>query len=581
MKKLRFLEVNYSSSYYEGSYDEGLAFLSNELRYIELPWYSASPFLESFKATKLVVLKLYGSLQKELWKGCKHLPCLKELQLSNADYLERTPDFGGLPCLQKLTLYGCDSLKEIDPSLGNHSRLAYISIGNCDKLTRFPTIVWMEKLERLKISYCDSLCEFPEIEAKMDSLVELCLTDVGIEVLPSSVGRCCTNLISLQLINCSNLKCIEGNFRALKHLQKFELASSTKFVWVPKDLFYENCCLENLFWYVTLCVFDGVQSSLPHLPRLLKKLNLNGHRLKDGEIPCEIGELSNLQELHLCQNDFSRLDFSLFQLTKLKLLDLSGCHKLLELPELPTNLSILQAINCDSLEAIRDDVHRNCEWLCQVSITIQSEDGLCNILGSERLLKTMLQGKAQALIMELNGLEVPQRFKPCLAKGRRCRLRLPENWFNEFSGFLFCYVSKEHFWYDSVTITMGQEEEKQQMQMETGCHQDEQVFWMNESADSHTWMGYVSFESFRGTTWWEKTVKTSTAIDVSIDAPFSWDNSLISGFGARLVFKKNQMEKTITRSNHSYEDDDYRCKFNILRDSRSLFECSFIQNSSI
>nr|XP_043638884.1 disease resistance protein RPV1-like isoform X2 [Erigeron canadensis] len=133
MKKLRFLSVTLHKGRnvegVESSYDEGPAFLSNELKYIKWTgWYPASPFPESFKATELVVLYLDNSLQKELWKGCKHLPCLKVLEVFYARHLVRTPDFGGLPCLQKFTLHGCDSLIDIDPSLGNHSRLASIAI---------------------------------------------------------------------------------------------------------------------------------------------------------------------------------------------------------------------------------------------------------------------------------------------------------------------------------------------------------------------------------------------------------------------------------------------------------------------
>nr|XP_043633258.1 TMV resistance protein N-like [Erigeron canadensis] len=602
MKTLRFLDVTISdkeeaeSSSDEGSgssYNEGPTCLSNDLKYVKWSGYCASPFPESFKATKLVVLKLHHTLQKELWKGCKHLPCLKELEVDHARHLVRTFEFGGLPCLQKLTLRRCDSLKDIGPLLGNYSRLASIVVSICNKVTKFPTIVWLEKLERLTISDCYLLSEFPGIEGNLDSLVNLSLKNVGIEVFPSSVGSCCANLISLQLKNCSKLRGIEGNFWALKHLQNFELSGFTKLEWLPNDLFDENCCLDELCFDLTYSAgFIGLPPSAPHLPRLLRKLNLSGLRLNNREIPCEISELSNLQELHLCDNHFSRLDFSLIQFTRLKLLNLSHCNNLVELPQLPSNLSILQAINCDSLETIRDDVHRNCKWLCQVSVikqvSITKSDGLCSFVGGDRLLETMLQGNAQCMSMELKGLEIPKKFKPRLVKRRRrCRLKLPENWFNEFSGFLFCCVLKKSTMLNHVVVTMTKEE-KQQLQMGMGGSEDdsvdweskdesvdsdsedEQVFWEEENVDLHTWMGYVSFGSMRCTTWWDT---TSTVVDVSID-PYLSENSLIRGFGARLVSKRNQMEGNTT-TNNSSDDDDYKCKFKIFHDSRSRFKCLF------
>ena len=174
------------------------------------------------------------------------MPCLKELELSYAKALVRTPDFGGLPCLQKVTFFDCGSLEEIHPSIGSHSSLVYISIHGCPMLTRFPTIVRMEKLKILKISDCRALLEFPKIEANMDSLEKLALRDVEIEVLPSSVGRYCTNLISLKLYNCSKLKTIEGNFHDLKRMEKFELYGHTKLEKFPKDFFDVKCCLGEL-----------------------------------------------------------------------------------------------------------------------------------------------------------------------------------------------------------------------------------------------------------------------------------------------------------------------------------------------
>ncbi|XP_035845066.1 TMV resistance protein N-like [Helianthus annuus] len=150
MKKMRWLVVTMRDEKCGGP-----TFLSNELRYFFL-WqgYPASPFPSSFQPMNLVVLKL-SSMQKEIWKGFKHLPHLKVLELEHMYKLLSTPDFDGLPCLQKLILYGCNELKEIHPSLENHTSLEYISISLCPKLLELPELP--SSLAILQADFCDSL----------------------------------------------------------------------------------------------------------------------------------------------------------------------------------------------------------------------------------------------------------------------------------------------------------------------------------------------------------------------------------------------------------------------------------------
>ncbi|KAI3807088.1 hypothetical protein L1987_23010 [Smallanthus sonchifolius] len=68
-----------------------------------------------------------------------HLPRLKVLELVDMKNLLSTPEFDGLPCLQKLTLH-CEELNKIHPSLGNHTSLEYVCVSGCSKLRMFPTI---------------------------------------------------------------------------------------------------------------------------------------------------------------------------------------------------------------------------------------------------------------------------------------------------------------------------------------------------------------------------------------------------------------------------------------------------------
>nr|XP_043614079.1 disease resistance protein Roq1-like [Erigeron canadensis] len=486
MKKLRFLRVSTRDCH------GGPSFLSNELRYIEWTDYPETPFPESFQPRKLAFLKMDGSCQRVLWKGYKYLPCLKELDLSWMEALERTPDFGGLPCLQKLILNECDSLRSIHPSLGNHSSLVYVDVSFCHKLTTFPSIVGMKMLEIITISNCKALVEFPKIECR-------------------------------QLIH-------------------------------------------------------------SHFPGFLRKLNLKGCGLKDDKIPCEVGELSNLQELDLSYNHFTRLNFSLSRLASLKLLELSYCVNLVELPELPSSLAILNAYYCYYLEAIiKDEIHTNCKWLSQVLIWGRGQgqrQGWAknkDIIGGERILETMLQGndiESRCMSLQLKGLEIPRGFEPRVVRGRRCRMQLPENWYNDFSGFLLYAASNDLF--EGMKISMKHKEEE-----ENGCwmemgNSEHDLYREEDRVDvddddygiGYSWVGYIPFNLLRHTSWWDP---TSNAIWIEMDSYYH-----VSGCGLKLVPKRGGESSSSSSGQMEISlHDHYKCKLVIQHDSKSVLECRF------
>ncbi|KAJ0900149.1 putative P-loop containing nucleoside triphosphate hydrolase, leucine-rich repeat domain superfamily [Helianthus annuus] len=144
-----------------------------KLRCIRLCNYPASSFPSNFQPKALGYLELRYSLQKELWHGYKSLPNLKILYLSDSKNLIKTPDFEGLPCLERLILDGCESLEEIHPSIGYHKRLVFMDVSGCSALKRFPPIIHMKKLESLQLRYCNQLQLFPDIQSNKVILVTL------------------------------------------------------------------------------------------------------------------------------------------------------------------------------------------------------------------------------------------------------------------------------------------------------------------------------------------------------------------------------------------------------------------------
>ncbi|XP_022013685.1 TMV resistance protein N isoform X1 [Helianthus annuus] len=385
MKNLRYLKAVLTTLDYIDENTEAPSFLSNELCYIEWKGYPRSPFPNSFKPMKLVTLKLQYSLQKKLWKGYKHLPNLKVLLLSHMGYLLSTPDFDELPCLEKLILNSC-GLKKIHPSLGNHKSVEYVSITGCWKLRMVPKIVHMGKLKTLKIHHPSftyikkfPTVKFPKVESNMESLVELSLECMEIDTLLSLIGERCANLISVELRDCC-IKKNKANFDGLRHLEKFTL-NGLFYLDMPGNLFCN-------FWLNTIKVDRRRYIRPPFVfPQFthLRKLNVSVCGLTDAAMPSEIGEIFNLEELDLSYNHFTKLDFCLSQLTRLKVLNLTHCGELLELPELPSGLIILRVEFCYSLTIVTE-FYTRCKCLCDVSFS-----GVRTINDGDQLLESMFQ----------------------------------------------------------------------------------------------------------------------------------------------------------------------------------------------
>ncbi|KAJ0896092.1 putative TIR domain, P-loop containing nucleoside triphosphate hydrolase [Helianthus annuus] len=527
------------------------------LRWMLWNYYPASSFPSNFQPTKLRCLMLRNSKQEKLWEGCKHLPNLKILDLTDSKNLIRTPDFKGLPCLERLILSDCESLEEIHQSVGYHKRLVFMDMSNCVRLKRFPPIIQMEKLEtlylsdcgqfqqfsdiqanmglpnlktldlqrscnliktpdfeglprleRLILSHCESLeeihpsigyhkrlvyvnmegcvglkrfppiihmkkletlnlrfCEqlqqFPDIQSNMNSLVTLDLCNTGIEIIPPSVGRFCTNLVSLDLSYCYELKRIEGNFHLLKSL---------------KDLHLSNCTGLQSFHQDRL-----VSLKLPQFPRSLRKLDLSECNLGDGDIPSDICELLNLQVLDLSGNNFSRLPSGLTQIPCLKLLNLSSCKSLVELLDLPSSIAILYLDRCDSLEIVRDLSYY--KWLWKVS--------LGRMIGGERVLLSMLEENA---VKDRFMSVLRPNVQPSSIYTKLVTLQLPHNWYTDFSGFLLS-VRARYYDCGMYRIVIKQE-------MSTG-HPEE--FGEDWKEDDNERVGYVPFGSLRHIPWFNPT----------------------------------------------------------------------------
>ncbi|KAJ0763435.1 putative TIR domain, P-loop containing nucleoside triphosphate hydrolase [Helianthus annuus] len=483
----------------------------------------SSSFPSNFQPTKLRCLMLIESKQKELWEGCKSLPNLKILDLSGSSNLIKTPDFEGLPCLERLILKYCERLEEIHPSIGYHKRLVYVNMKGCARLKRFPPIIHMKKLETLNLSDCSKLQQFPDIQSNMDSLVTLDLHNTGIEIIPPSVGRFCTNLVSLDLSQCYKLKRIEDSFHLLKSLKDLNL----------------SCC----FGLQSFRQDRLVSLKLPQFPRFLRKLNLRGCRLEDGGIPSDIFcELLNLQILDLSHNYFSRLPSGISRLPGLKLLNLTNCWNLVELPDLPSSIAILKAKGCDSLEIVRD--LSDYKWLWKVSLWRRA---------NKRVLLSMLEENA---VKEDRFMSVlSPNVQPSSIYTKLVTLQLPHNWYSDFSGFLLSLG--DHYGTYRIVI-------KQEMSTDHSEKSDE-----DRKQCNYERVGYVPFSSLRHIPWFNPTYPKN----ISFQIMDRYGNTKKIGLNVELVRSKN---KICDLNEHPIDysecwDEEYKDTktFDIVYDSKS------------
>ncbi|KAL4594474.1 hypothetical protein ACB092_12G023500 [Castanea dentata] len=362
--------------------------LSNNLRFLDWSEYPSKSLPSNFQPVELVELHLLYSKIEWLWKGTKYLDKLKLIKLNNSLNLIATPDFIGVPNLEKLVLNGCIKLHEVHPSIMVLKRLTLLDLENCKSLRRLPSKFEMESLEILILSGCSKIKRIPEFMENMKSLSKLHLNATAITKLPSSIEHL-TNLTSLHLRDCKNLVCLPNIFCSFKSLKDINLAGCSKLDGLPEQLWNvesleklnvsgitlkeppPSVTLENLkelslqgckeppnkLWNNLFPLnlmprrsLNPVSLLLPSLlgMRSLKSLDLSNCNLQI--IPSDIGNLSSITKLYLSGNHFSCLPESMVQLSKLEVIDLNNCTRLRSLSQLPSTIYEVEAGGCTSLE---------------------------------------------------------------------------------------------------------------------------------------------------------------------------------------------------------------------------------------
>ncbi|KAM7474472.1 hypothetical protein LguiB_021715 [Lonicera macranthoides] len=282
MERLRLLKLNYTRL--DGWYDN---FPKN---LIWLCWHGfPSKYMPiELSLENLVALDLRHSKLEEVWAGPKFLGSLKILNLSYSERLAKTPNFLGVPNLERLILKGCVRLIEICESIEFLEELDLLDLTDCKNLRKLPRNMYkLGSLEALIISGCSALFA----------------GGLGISATSTTIGQgrwWCTSLL---------------------------------LPWVPQ-------------------LGRGSEILWASLPHSLRNLSLAWCNLSDDSLPSAFSNLSGLKYLDLSYNSFCSLPDCIKSLSSLHFLSLHHCRSLNSILGLPSNLRSLNLEWCDSLRKI-------------------------------------------------------------------------------------------------------------------------------------------------------------------------------------------------------------------------------------
>ncbi|PRQ23431.1 putative leucine-rich repeat domain, L domain-containing protein [Rosa chinensis] len=279
---------------------------------------------------------------------------LKSLNLSECKFLAQSPDLSGSPNLEFLDLSYCKSLKKVHPSVGSLKKLVDLNLESCSNLVRLPGEVNWRSLRSINLNDCTRLESFPEIEGEMKFMTSLRLCNTGIKALPSSIGYL-INLEHLWLHNCGNLTDLPCSIYELQKLEWVSFSDCPKLVRFPNKV--ES---EVLPTYSKVSHDNRDSSSEPEpdtefnlaLP-CLDQFLAGGCNLSNIDFLASLDCASTLRELDLSESPIVILPECIInKFVNLRYLNLRGCRRLVEIPELPPSIRLLNVRDCVSLERI-------------------------------------------------------------------------------------------------------------------------------------------------------------------------------------------------------------------------------------
>ncbi|XVF70297.1 hypothetical protein PTKIN_Ptkin11bG0150100 [Pterospermum kingtungense] len=588
MKKLRLLRV----LSLQNSHD--LKYLSNELRLFEWHGYPMKFMPSSFQPDNLVAFFLPYSYIEQLWKDNRPLYKLKMLNLEGSKKLIKTPDFKMIPNIESLSFEGCTRIEDVHPSIAFLKRLKLLNLSHCRSLRSLPTKIGMGSLEKLILRGCSNLKRFPEINGKMECLVELYLDGTGIEELPSSIGHL-SSLVLLNLKDCKNLACLPSSIQGLENLKILNLSGCSKIENLPvnlqqvklleeldlsetairkppsfifqfknlKILSFKGCKgppsklrtnLLSLFSVIQRGSADCIALTLPPLSGLssLTRLNVSHCNLYEGAIPSDICCLSSLESLDLSGNNFMSIPATISRLSKLRLLQLSDCKKLIALPELLTSIEAVILDGCTSLGVFETPTTLSDSSICSpCGLDIKCYKLLMN-KNTLTMLKKFLKVFANQPTFDLiiPGAKIPEWFSHQMNESS-IKIALPANIRNDsrWMGVVLCFSFVSAFndendaWGEQAVEYKAVVHNRNSGQAEfRGFFSGRQLTRQRVLKKDHLWFHYFSRDSLSSTAWENEDCN-------EIELLIGLVSAKVKKCGVRLVFEKDfeEIEQSVNQ----------------------------------
>eukprot|EP01018_Ginkgo_biloba_P036025 Gb_36253 [translate_table: standard] len=266
---------------------------------------------------------------------------LKLLRVCYCESLTELPGLGSLKSLTELKLKSCTELAELSPLPRG---LVQARIEGCSRLKTISfDMSQINEVKVLHLSYCESLKELPGL-GSLKSLTELklknCTELAKLPPLPRGLVQVCIE-------GCSRLKTISFDMSQMNELKVLCVSYCKSLTELPG--------LGSLKWLTELELSYTELTELPPLPKGLVQARIGWcSRLKT--ISFDMSQMNELKVLHVsdCKSltELPGLG-SLKSLTELKLTD---CKKLAELPPLPPGVVQARIKGCSRLNTISFDM---------------------------------------------------------------------------------------------------------------------------------------------------------------------------------------------------------------------------------
>ncbi|KAM1265444.1 hypothetical protein ACFX2J_035135 [Malus domestica] len=365
--------------------------LPDSLCYLEWSGYPLDSLPSTFSPENLVELHMpYSTVEKELWKeeqilvnlqvidlwGCSNLtevpnlsgsPKIVDINLGNCRSLVEIPSyFQHLDKLTRLDLKDCSSLKylpempgniqylnlecsgikELPESVWSNENISYLNLRQCKDLKKLPSS-WckLKNLEKLDLYSCYNVENLPEIWEPMEQLKSLSLRGTAVTELSSSICKL-KYLESLDLTRCSRFSKFPEIFKPMEHLVYLSL-EFTGVEMLPSSIGNLNR-LQDL--NLSRCMqLKDVPTSIYSLTNL-KRLDFKFCRRLE-KLPFSPVSFLSLEELELSYSGIYLIPVGIKKASRLSILGLEGCERLVSIPELPV-LCNVKAEACASLKIV-------------------------------------------------------------------------------------------------------------------------------------------------------------------------------------------------------------------------------------